>query len=115
MLRARVASLTLEVRARRNRRSLRHVAATEGRSVMASTLRLSASLGSGLGKISERRRVVLLSLLAAKISLRHARLRHQTGGLLRLDSLCRGGGRQFAWRLVFEPTAAAREFVELFA
>src|SRR5262245_55073638 len=44
--------------------------------------------------ISERCGVVFLSLLAAKISLRRAELRHKEGGLFRLDSLCCAGGGQ---------------------
>ena len=69
-------------------------------------LRLSAGVGSRLRQVSERRRLVLLPLLAAEISVRRARLRHQTGGLLRLDSVCRLGHRQSLRRLVFEPPAA---------
>src|SRR5581483_1000043 len=74
ILRASAASAAHRAGARRDRRSFRRHAAAKVLSVVALPLRLSAVLGSGAGKISERCRLVLLSLLAAEVSLRCARL-----------------------------------------
>ena len=48
-----------------------------------------ADVGAGRRQVPERRRLVLLPLLAAEVSLRRARLRHQAGRRLRLDSATR--------------------------
>ena len=65
-------------------------------------------VGTGGGKVPHRRRLVLLSLLAAEVSLRCARLRREAGRLLRVDSLCRCRHREPDRRLVLELAADAR-------
>src|SRR5262249_25222484 len=97
---------------RRTRRGLDPGAASEIPIVMAEPAGVPAGLGTGSRKVSERRRLVFLSLLAAEISVRRARLRHKTGRIFRLDSVRRLWPGQFARRLVFEPVAAARKFAE---
>ncbi len=64
-----------------------------------------ARSGAGAGEVPDRRRVVLLPVLAAEVSLRRARLRREAGRLLRVDSLRRGRRRQPDRRLVLELAA----------
>ncbi len=75
----------------------------------------SAGVGLGLRQVSERRGLVFLPVLAAQVLVRCATLRHQTGRLFRLDSVCGGGRRQPARRLVFEPAHSARPLSGLLA
>ena len=74
----------------------------------ASLLARASGLGARAGEVPHRRRVVLLPLLAAEVSLRCPRLRREAGRLLRLDSLRRRRRRQPDRRLVLELAADAR-------
>ena len=71
-------------------------------------LQLRAGLGPRRREVPERRGLVFLPVLAAEVSLRRARLRHQGGRLLRVDSVRRGRRRLPARRLALELVAAAR-------
>ena len=67
-------------------------AAEAAGSALAAAPALPPDLGRRGREVPERRRLVLLSVLAAEVSLRCARLRHQGGGDVRLDP-AGGSGR----------------------
>src|SRR5215472_4324389 len=65
-------------------------------------------MGASFGKVFERCRLVLLSVLASQVPLRCARVRCKTRRLLRLDSLRRLWSRMPRGRLVFQLVAAPK-------
>src|SRR5215467_9045256 len=72
-------------------------------------------LGACLSKVFERRRLVLLSVLASQVPLRCTRLRRQTGRLLRLDPLRCFWSWVSRGRLVFQSAVATKPVSYLFA
>ena len=80
-----------------------------GRRPWLSLLDAPRGLGPRRREVPHRRRVVLLSVLAAEVSLRRPRLRREAGRLLRVDSVRRRRCRQPDRRLVFELAADARD------
>src|SRR6476620_10649585 len=67
------------------------------------------NMGFGIGEISERRCLVLLSILATQVPLRCARIRYQSGWEVCVDSL--RGGRCWLparWWILELPCAAPR-------
>ena len=98
---------TVAGRARGHRRGARRGAGrrTEGRPGAPAVV--SRGLGTRRREVPERRRLVFLSVLAAEVSLRRARLRRETGRRLRVDSVRRGRRRLPRRRLVLELAAAA--------
>ena len=80
---------------------------TGGGLAVAAAAALPRDLGRRDRQVPERCRVVLLPVLAAQVSLRCSRLRHQGGGSLRLDPAARGGHRLPVRGLALQPAAPA--------
>ena len=108
------ASADLPRRARRNRDAKRRRRRRAGDAVRSwtSLLRHARRVGTGDRQISQRRRVVLLQLLAAEVPARRPPVQHQGSRRLRLDSLRRLGHRQPHRRRVLELAAPPRLLAE---
>ena len=89
----------------RPRRADAHERASRG-----SICSLTERCGMRPAQVLERRRLVLLHRLVAEVLVRRPRLRHQSGRILRLDSLRGGRRRQPVGRIVLEPAAPPRLF-----
>ena len=63
--------------------------------------------GAGLRQVHERFGLVLLSVLAAEVSLRRARLRREARELLCVDTLCGVGSRELSGRMAVQRSAEA--------